>query len=117
MSFTISIADSTDSFTCDSGQNVLAAMEKLGRKGIPVGCRGGGCGICRVRVIGGAQIDRDYRTLKMSKAQVPDADREQGIALACKLLPLADIEVQPLGLLQKCLSSAAQFIQQSQRSG
>ena len=116
MSFTISIADSTDSFTCESDQNVLAAMEKLGRKGIPVGCRGGGCGICRVRVIGDAKLDRDYRTLKMSKAQVSDADREHGIALACKLLPLADLEVEPLGLLQKRLSSAAQFLQQSSRS-
>ena len=116
MSFEISIADSEDTFRCEPGQNVLAAMEKLGRKGIPVGCRGGGCGVCRVQVVGNAKLDRDYQTLKMSKAQVSDSDKNNGIALACKLIPLTDLEVQPLGLLQKRLSATASFLQQSPRS-
>ena len=116
MSFEISISDSEDKFQCEAGQNVLAAMEKLGRKGIPVGCRGGGCGICRVQVVGDAELERDYKTLKMSKAQVSDVDRANGIALACKLVPLADLEVQPLGLLQKRLNATASFLHQTPRS-
>ncbi|MEM7469464.1 MAG: 2Fe-2S iron-sulfur cluster-binding protein, partial [Pseudomonadota bacterium] len=83
MSFQISIEDSGETFNCRVDQNVLSAMERLGHKGIPVGCRGGGCGICRVQVVGEVKHETHYRTLKMSKAQVSDEDRENGIALAC----------------------------------
>ena len=113
MTFTISIEDSGETFKCDEDQNVLAAMERLGRKGIPVGCRGGGCGVCRVQIVGHALNGEQYRTLKMSKTQVSDEDREAGIALACKLVPLSDLTVKPLGLLQKRLSPAAAFLHQS----
>ncbi len=98
--YRIRIADSADHFTCRDGQNVLLAMERLGRSGIPVGCRGGGCGICRVQVLDGGV----YRTLKMSRAQVSETDEAAGICLACKLLPEGDLTIRPLGLLQKQLS-------------
>ena len=98
--FTIAIADSQEQFTCRHGQNVLRAMERLGRRGIPVGCRGGGCGICRVQVLGSGA----FRTLKMSRAQVSEADEAAGICLACKLLPEGDLTIRPLGLLQKQLN-------------
>ena len=95
-SFEITVADSDTRFRCAAGQNVLAAMERLGRKGIPVGCRGGGCGICRVQVL----ATDGYRTLKMSRAQISEADRAAGICLACKLIPQADLTVRVLGLLR-----------------
>jgi len=98
--YEITIADSGDQFTCRDGQNVLLAMERLGRQGIPVGCRGGGCGICRVQVLGTG----NYRTLKMSRAQVSEADEAEGICLACKLLPEGDLTIRPLGLLRKQLN-------------
>ncbi|MEM7541884.1 MAG: 2Fe-2S iron-sulfur cluster-binding protein [Pseudomonadota bacterium] len=95
--FEITISETEERFVCRDDQTVLAAMEKLGRRGIPIGCRGGGCGICRVQVLGKGE----YRTLKMSRAQVSEADEAQGICLACKLIPQADLTVQPMGLLQK----------------
>lgn len=94
--FEITISDSGDSFLCKEGQNVLLAMERLGRRGIPVGCRGGGCGICRVQVLG----DGKYRTTKMSRAQVSEEDEANGIALACKLIPEGDLQIRPLGFLR-----------------
>ena len=39
-----------DHFICQEGQSVLKAMEQLGMKCVPVGCRGGGCGFCKIRV-------------------------------------------------------------------
>ena len=101
MSFTIRIEESDDVFPCQEDQNVLAAMERLGRKGIPVGCRGGGCGICRVQVLGKAR----YRTLRMSRAQVSEADEQAGICLACKLIPQEDLSLRPLGVLRKRLAN------------
>jgi len=94
-SFEITILDSGDSFLCKEGQNVLLAMERLGLRGIPVGCRGGGCGICRVQVLGNGQ----YRTKKMSRAQVSEEDESNGIALACKLIPEGDLQILPVGFL------------------
>lgn len=95
--FLITLADSGVSFSCKDGQNVLAAMERLGRRGIPVGCRGGGCGICRVQVVDGAR----YRTQKMSRAQVSVDDEASGICLACKLIPEGDLTLRALGALRR----------------
>ena len=101
MAFKITIEASDDSFVCKAGQNVLAAMERLGRKGIPVGCRGGGCGVCRVQIVG----DGKYHTLKMSRNQVSEDAERRGICLACKLIPEGDLCLRPLGLLHKRLAS------------
>jgi ferredoxin len=65
-------------------------MMRAADRSIPVGCRGGGCGVCRVRVVSG-----DYTTMRMSRAHVTEADEEAGIALACRLLPSSDIVVVP----------------------
>lgn len=97
MDYAITISDTGESFSCSAGQNVLAAMERLGRRDIPVGCRGGGCGVCRVQVIGRPR----YRTLKMSRAQVSIGDAAQGICLACKLIPEQDLTLKMLGTMQR----------------
>lgn len=99
MPFEITIAGIDARFSCKEDQNVLAAMERLGRKDIPVGCRGGGCGVCRVQVMG----DGKYRTLKMSRAQMTKKDEAEDISLACKLIPEDDLTVKPLGELRKKL--------------
>ena len=98
--FEITIVGTGNVFQCKEGQNVLNAMELRGHKGIPVGCRGGGCGICRVQVLGMG----NYRTLKMSRAQISAADEALGMVLACKLIPQEDLRIRPLGLLQKTLA-------------
>ena len=95
--FIIAIEDTGEKFTCSPERNVLKAMEQLGRKAIPVGCRGGGCGVCRVQVKG----DGQYRTGKMSREQVSVKDEEQGICLACKLFPEGDLRLKVLGKWQK----------------
>ena len=97
MNYQITIEDSGDVFSCPPGKNILKAMEQLGRKGIPVGCRGGGCGVCRVQVIGNSK----YHTGKMSREQVSIEDEKNGICLACKLIPEEDLQVRVLGKWQK----------------
>lgn len=79
-----------DAFACNTDTPVLIAMERSGRKAIAVGCRGGGCGFCRVRIRAGA-----YRTGRMSRAHVTPEDEQQGYALACKLFPLEDLVLVP----------------------
>lgn len=95
--YLITVEGTADVFPCPPEKNVLKAMEQLGRKGIPVGCRGGGCGVCRVQVVNGGS----YHTGKMSREQVSVDDEKKGICLACKLFPEADLELKVLGKWQK----------------
>ena len=76
-------------FSCGEGERVLLAMERCGSSDIGVGCRGGGCGICRVKVVEGG-----YKTGKMSAAKVSESDREAGYALACRLYPAGDLLIE-----------------------
>lgn len=92
----ILIADTGERFTCTPGENILKAMERLNRRGIPVGCRGGGCGVCKVQVRRG-----QYTAHKMSRAHVSVEEEAAGVGLACRLLPTTDLELQVLGELRK----------------
>ena len=49
------------SFTVVDGETLLKASERCLGHIIKVGCRGGGCGVCKVKVVKG-----DYETGKMS---------------------------------------------------
>ena len=91
-SFTVTLEESGAQFSCPGGECVLIAMEHQGLKHIPIGCRGGGCGTCRVRVTGGR-----YRTRKMSRAQVSEIDEQTGYALACRLIPESDLTLRLAG--------------------
>ncbi len=75
-------------------EGVLRAMERAGRAEIPVGCRNGGCGVCKVLVLKGK-----YSLGKISRAQVSEQEEQAGYALACRLYPESDIEVRPVGSL------------------
>lgn len=91
--FNVVIDNTGEQYHCAGGRTLLQGMESLGRKGIPVGCRGGGCGICRVLIVEG-QVEARH----MSRAQVSDADRHCGIVLACKAVPLSHVRLRALGL-------------------
>ena len=75
-------------------ERVLTALERaqgFGRlknlpRRLPVGCRRGGCGICRVHVTSGR-----FRSDVMSRAHVSEADEAAGIVLACCIYPLSDL--------------------------
>lgn len=76
------------SFRCRSGHSVLQAMSDAGKALLRIGCRSGGCGICRVRVLAGR-----FHTGVMSAAQVSADERRDGYALACKLYPDSDLQL------------------------
>lgn len=94
--FTITV-EGAGTATCYASERVLVALERaqgFGRlKGLPrklpVGCRRGGCGVCRVRVLSG-----DYQVSPMSRAHVTEADEAAGIVLACSIYPLSDLSLR-----------------------
>jgi ferredoxin len=82
-----------ESFACRSDQNLLAAMISARQTGIKVGCRNGGCGVCRVQVSSGR-----FASQKMTRSRISEADEVAGIVLACRISPLSDLDVAPLPL-------------------
>ena len=92
MAHQVTIHDTGEVFRCADDVHVLAAMELARCHGIPVGCRNGGCGACKVRITTGR-----FQTRKMNRAVVRAQEEAEGCVLACKTYPLGDIAVQVLG--------------------
>jgi ferredoxin len=93
MTVTLSIhrGEEVISTPCLPGQTVLAAASRARYMAIVEGCRGGGCGVCRIQILSGRA-----RFRKMSRAQVSEADQAAGIVLACCVYPETDMAVRPL---------------------
>lgn len=87
--FEIRVEESGECFTCGSEERLLHAMQAQGVSSIPVGCKGGGCGVCRVRVLTG-----DYETRKMSRAHVSEEEEQAGYALSCRVIPKSNLSLQ-----------------------
>ena len=87
--YRIDIVNRKFNFYCSEDQVLLVGMERRNESFIRVGCRGGGCGICKVRI-----IDGDYETKRMSRAHISEAEEKQGYALACRVLPRGDLLIE-----------------------
>lgn len=97
----IHLLNTDEHYPCAEHQNVLRAMESLGRQGIPVGCRGGGCGICKVRIHAGI-----YTSRKMSRAFVSAAEEAGGVVLACRIQPQSEMRLEAIDKLARCVERA-----------
>ena len=96
--FMVTIEGVEQKVCCRPEKSVLVAMEAQGMARIPVGCRGGGCGICKVRVISGK-----YKMGKMAVCHVSGEEQAEGYALACRLYPESDLTVCLAGKSRRAL--------------
>ncbi len=96
--YRITLKDAGIAYDCSHEQTLLAGMEKLGRQDIPVGCRGGGCGICKVRI-----LDGHYTTKKMSRAHIGENEQGQGFVLACRCFPGSDLTLEVIGQMKNSI--------------
>lgn len=86
------IVDTAERFNCHGNQPVLQAAIGAGTKSIRSGCHGGGCGICKIRVLHGS-----YASGPMSRAHVSPTAGEGSDVLACRIYPLSNLVVELLG--------------------
>lgn len=86
-SFTIRVGNAPP-FGCFARESVLAAMQRQGIGGLVLGCRSGGCGVCRVHVSTGC-----YRLGPVGRNHLSEEDQDCGFALACRLFPEADLHI------------------------
>ena len=99
MKHEILFEDTGEHYACDEQETVLNGMARLGRKGIPVGCRGGGCGVCKVQVTRGV-----YQTSRtMSRQHVSRDEEEHGTVLACCIRAHSDLSLRVVGKLRKAV--------------
>jgi ferredoxin len=94
----IKLTETGEEFHCNEEQTVLNAMLALGKKGIPSGCHGGGCGICKVEILSGM-----YHNLVLSRAHVTEDEEKNGFVLACRMFPETDIELKVSGKMKKAV--------------
>ncbi len=94
MRFRVTIDEGSHSFVCDQDQAVLSAMLASGCQSLKVGCRSGGCGVCRVQIVEG-----EWEAGTMSQAQVDAEAQRQGYSLACRLYPRSDLRLRAVGRL------------------
>jgi ferredoxin len=100
--FDIRIEDTGEHYPCADTRSLLEGMEALGRRGIPGGCRNGGCGVCKVRITSGTFTSR-----VMSRAHVSVEDERAGRVLACCVRPVSDLSLAVIGKLKKSVCRLA----------
>jgi ferredoxin len=85
--YTIEMIGSEKTFVCRSDETIMAAAERHNILQLKVGCRGGGCGVCKIKIISGS-----YEMGRMSKAHCNEQQKTEGIVLACRVKPTSDIQ-------------------------
>lgn len=98
MKHQVLIEDTGEYYSCDERESVLDGMARLGRRGIPVGCRGGGCGVCKVQVIEGL-----FEAKAMSRTHISVEELAAGTVLACRVMPHSDLCIHVIGKMKKAV--------------
>ncbi len=83
-----------------AGETVLAALGRAGLR-YRIGCRRGGCGICKLQLLGGeVRYERPVADTVLS-----DDERVAGICLSCRAVPITNvlIELQESDRLRRVL--------------
>jgi ferredoxin len=85
---TIALSPVGHTVMCGPGESVLTAILRSGAS-VMFGCRGGGCGTCKMRLISG-RVDHG----RCSAAVLPGEERESGWFLSCQARALTDLTVE-----------------------
>lgn len=97
----VCVAQTGETYACGTDESLLRGMLRLGRRGIPVGCINGGCGVCKVRVVAG-----QVRQLgPVSRAHVSAEEQCTGMTLACRVAPNCAVTLEVAGRLQRPFST------------
>lgn len=89
LSYKVVLIDRNESFICKASESILSAMEHAKVKPFPSGCKGGGCGICKMKLVEGS-----VRMGAVSREHLPKEQESQGMILACKAYPLSDLKIK-----------------------
>lgn len=94
------VEQTCESYSCATSESLLRGMLRLGRRGIPVGCVNGGCGVCKVRITQGAIQPLG----PVSRAHISCDEEAQGYTLACRVAPITAVRLQIAGKFERPFS-------------
>lgn len=99
----VTIETTGEAYPCAVDESLLKGMLRLGRKGIPVGCVNGGCGVCKVRILAG-----EVTVLgPISRAHVTREDEARGCTLACRVAPRQAVRLVLVDRFEKAVSKSS----------
>ena len=90
----ITLSPIGDIVACRQEETVLSAILRSGAK-VVFGCRGGGCGICKMRLLSG-RVEHG----RCSAAVLLKEEKENGSFLSCQARALSDLTVELTGANQ-----------------
>ncbi|WP_298826966.1 2Fe-2S iron-sulfur cluster-binding protein [uncultured Piscinibacter sp.] len=96
----VCVAQTGETYACATDESLLRGMLRLGRRGIPVGCVNGGCGVCKVRIVEG----RVAVLGPVSRAHVSADEEDAGMTLACRVAPACAVTLEVAGKLERPFS-------------
>lgn len=86
--YTITLSPIGDTVSCKAEETVLAAILGSGAS-VMFGCRGGGCGTCKMRVISGQVANG-----RCSAAVLREEEKQSGWFLSCQARALSDLTIE-----------------------
>ena len=98
--FSLKMADQLNKAALYPGRTVLDSLESGGYELVAVGCRRGGCGLCKIRILEG-----DYFKKKMSRAHISPEDEINGCVLACRIIPQSNLVIEQFGNEKKDINT------------
>lgn len=104
MKHEVRIVETGFTYFCTSQESLLEAMCRVGLRGIPSGCRGGGCGVCKIEILAG-----DFKSKIMSKDHVNEDDLANQRLLACRVYPSSNLSLKVIGKLQKSVCKSTTY--------
>jgi ferredoxin len=78
----------SESFLCPETMSIIEAAKVQNAK-VPYGCIGGGCGICKMKVVEG-----QYKLDQEAKNALTEEEQKNGYVFLCKTYPLSDIQLE-----------------------
>ncbi|HHM04570.1 MAG TPA: 2Fe-2S iron-sulfur cluster binding domain-containing protein, partial [Gammaproteobacteria bacterium] len=88
MAYKVQVQPSGHTFICEAGESVLDAALRQGI-GLSYGCRSGGCGACKGKVVAG-QVDLG----EVSPQALSEQEQAVGMALLCQARPDSDLVIE-----------------------
>jgi CDP-4-dehydro-6-deoxyglucose reductase len=82
------ITINNESFICPETMSIVEAA-KIQTAKIPYGCNGGGCGICKMRIVEG-----QYKLTDAAAKALSAEEKNNGHAYLCQTYPLSDLQLE-----------------------
>ena len=85
----VTVRPDGDRIPATDGETVLAALGRAGLR-YRIGCRRGGCGICKLQLVAG-----EVRYEKpVAESVLSDDEKVAGICLSCRAVPITNVLIE-----------------------